>query len=102
MQRRWKIAFAGAVTAVIDAGLGVLFVLLVSGRRPRAWQRVVPVVRLRHPLRHLHAAVRAHRKLAFAGAGTTVVAAGLGVLLLSGSRRPQHSGPSPSRSRRPP
>ena len=86
MQRRWKIAFAGAVTAVIDAGLGVLFVLLVSGDRPGAWQRAVPVVRLRRPFRHLRAAVRVHRKIAFAGAGTVVVAAGLGVLLAGGSR----------------
>jgi hypothetical protein len=86
MQRRWKIAFAGAVTAVIDAGLGVLFVLFVSGDFSRAWQRLVPVVRLRRLAWQPRAAVRAHRKIAFAGAGATVVAAGLGVLLLSGSR----------------
>ena len=86
MQRRWKIAFAGAVTAVIDAGLGVLFVLLVSGDLSRAWQRLVPVVYLRRLVRQPRAAVRAHRKIAFAGAGATVVAVGLGVLLLSGSR----------------
>ena len=86
MQRRWKTAFAGAVTAVVDAALGVLFVLLVSGGLPRAWQRVVPVVRLRRPVRPVRAAVRAHRKIAFAAAGTAVVAAGLGVLLVSGSQ----------------
>jgi Protein of unknown function (DUF3048) N-terminal domain/Protein of unknown function (DUF3048) C-terminal domain len=86
MQRRWKIAFAGAVTAVIDAGLGVLFVLFVSGDFSRAWQRLVPVVHLRRLAWQPRAAVRAHRKIAFAGAGATVVAAGLGVLLLSGSR----------------
>jgi hypothetical protein len=86
MQRRWKIAFAGAVTAVIDAGLGVLFVLFVSGDFSRAWQRLVPVVHLRRPAWQPRAAVRAHRKIAFAGAGATVVAVGLGVLLLSGSR----------------
>jgi hypothetical protein len=86
MQRRWRIAFAGAVTAVIDAGLGVLFVLFVSGDFSRAWQRLVPVVHLRRLAWQLRAAVRAHRKIAFAGAGATVVAAGLGVLLLSGSQ----------------
>ena len=86
MQRRWKTAFAGAGTAVVDAALGVLFVLLVSRGRPSAWQRVVAVVRLRHPVRPVRAAVRAHRKIAFAGAGTAVVAAGLGVLLLSGGQ----------------
>ena len=86
MQRRWKIAFAGAVTAVIDAGLGVLFVLFVSGDFSRARQRLVPVVHLRRLAWQPRAAVRAHRKIAFAGAGATVVAVGLGVLLLSGSR----------------
>jgi len=86
MQRRWKIAFAGAVTAVIDAGLGVLFVLLVSGDFSRARQRLVPVVHLRRLAWQPRAAVRVHRKIAFAGAGTIVVAAGLGVLLLSGGR----------------
>ena len=86
MQRRWKITFADAVTAIIDAGLGVLFVLLVSGGRPGGWQRAVPVVHLRRPVWHLRAAVRAHRKIVFAGAGTAVVAAGLGVLLAGGSR----------------
>ncbi len=86
MQRRWRIAFAGAVTAVIDAGLGVLFVLFVSGDFSRARQRLVPVVHLRRLAWQPRAAVRAHRKIAFAGAGATVVAVGLGVLLLSGSR----------------
>ena len=86
MQRRWKTAFAGAGTAVVDAALGVLFVLLVSRGRPSAWQRVVAVVRLRRPVRPVRAAVRAHRKIAFVGAGTAVVAAGLGVLLLSGGQ----------------
>jgi hypothetical protein len=86
MQRRWRIAFAGAVTAVIDAGLGVLFVLFVSGGLARAWQRLVPVVPLRRLAWPPRAAIAAHRKIAFAGAGAVVVAAGLGVLLLSGSR----------------
>jgi hypothetical protein len=86
MQRRWRIAFARAMTAVIDAGLGVLFALFVSGELSRAWQRSVPVVRLRHLARQPRAAVRAHRNIAFASAGTIVVAAGLGVLLLSGGR----------------
>jgi DUF3048 family protein len=87
MQRRWRIAFAGAVTAVIDAGLGVLFVLLVSGDLSRAWrQRLAPVVHLQRLAWQPRAVVRAHRKIAFAGVGTAVVAAGLGVLLLSGGR----------------
>jgi Protein of unknown function (DUF3048) N-terminal domain/Protein of unknown function (DUF3048) C-terminal domain len=86
MQRRWKSAFAGAVSAVIDAGLGVLFVLFVSGAFSRAWQRLVPVAHPRRLAWQPRAAVRVHRKIAFAGAGATVVAAGLGVLLLSGSR----------------
>ena len=86
MQRRWRIAFAGAVTAVIDAGLGVLFVLFVSGRRPGAWRRAVPVVPLRRLVRPLPTAVRAHPKIASVGVGTAVIAAGLGVLLLSGGR----------------
>ena len=88
MQRRWRIAFAGAVTAVIDAGLGVLFVLFVSGGRRGAWWRAVPVVRLRRLVPPLPAAVRAHRKIAFAGAGTAVVTAGLFVLLLVPGSRP--------------
>jgi len=88
MQRRWRIAFAGAVTAVIDAGLGVLFVLFVSGGRRGAWWRAVPVVRLRRLVPPLPAAVRAHRKIAFAGAGTAVVTAALFVLLLVSGSRP--------------
>jgi hypothetical protein len=88
MQRRWKVAFDGAVTAVIDAGLGVLFVLFVSSDFSRAWQRLVPVGLLRRLVRPLRAAVRAHRKIAFAGAGTAVVAVGLFVLLLVPGSRP--------------
>src|ERR1700752_3403825 len=88
MQRRWRTAFAGAVTAVIDAGLGVLFVLSVSGRFSRAWQRLVPVGHLRRLVRPLRAAVRAHRKIAVAGTGTAVVAVWLLVLLLVSGSRP--------------
>jgi Protein of unknown function (DUF3048) N-terminal domain/Protein of unknown function (DUF3048) C-terminal domain len=88
MQRRWRTAFAGAVTAVTDAGLGVLFVLFVSGRFSRAWQRLVPVVHLRRLVRPLRAAVRAHRKIAVAGAGAAVVAVWLFVLLLVSGSRP--------------
>ncbi|MGH3253918.1 MAG: DUF3048 domain-containing protein [Streptosporangiaceae bacterium] len=86
MQRRWRDAFASTVTAVIDAGLGVLFVLFVSGGRPGVWRRAVTAALRRRPVRPLPAAVRAHRKIAFAGVGTAVVAAGLGALLLSGGR----------------
>jgi hypothetical protein len=50
MQRRWKIAFAAAGIAVVAAGLAVL---LVSGGRPVASQRAVPVRHLRPPVGQL-------------------------------------------------
>jgi hypothetical protein len=49
MQRRWKITLAGAGTAVVAAALSVLLVVLLSGARPAAPKRAIPV-------RHLQAA----------------------------------------------
>ena len=54
MQRRGKITLAGAGTAVVAAGLSVLLVLLVSGGRPAARERAVPVGHLGHPVPVVH------------------------------------------------
>jgi hypothetical protein len=55
MQRRRTITLAAAGIAVVAAGLSVLLlVLLVSGGRPVAWQRAVPVRHLRHPVPVVH------------------------------------------------
>ena len=59
MERRWKITLAGAGTAVVAAGLSVLLVVLLSGARPVAPKRALPVS---HPpavpVRPLQAAVQ--------------------------------------------
>ena len=99
MQRRWKMAFAAAGIAVVAAGLAVLLVLLVSGGRPVASQRAVPVRHLRRPVRHLRRPVgqlgtgrrrmQRRRTITLAAGGIAVVAAGLAVLpvlLVSGGR----------------
>jgi len=54
MQRRRTITLAAGGIAVVAAGLAVLLVLLVSGGRPVAWQRAVPVRHLRHPVPVVH------------------------------------------------
>jgi hypothetical protein len=46
MQRRGKVTLAAAGIAVVAAGLAVLLVLLVSGGRPAARERAVPVRQL--------------------------------------------------------
>ena len=82
MQRRWKIAFAAAGIAVVAVGLAVL---LVSGGRPVASQRAVPVRHLRRPVGQLGTGRRSMQrrgKITLAGAGIAVVAAGLSVLLV--------------------
>ena len=89
MQRRWKMAFAAAGIAVVAAGL---LVLLVSGGRPVASQRAVPVRHLRRPVRHLRRPVgqlgtgrrrmQRRRTITLAAGGIAVVAAGLSVLLV--------------------
>ena len=54
MQRRRTITLAGAGTAVVAAGLSVLLVLLVSGGRPAARERAVPVMQLLDPVPVVH------------------------------------------------
>ena len=59
MERRWKITLAGAGTAVVAAGLSVLLVVLLSGARPVAPKRALPVRHLHAvPVRQLQAAVQ--------------------------------------------
>ena len=59
MKRRWKITLAGAGTAVVAAGLSVLLVVLLSGARPVAPKRALPVRHLHAvPVRQLQAAVQ--------------------------------------------
>jgi Protein of unknown function (DUF3048) N-terminal domain/Protein of unknown function (DUF3048) C-terminal domain len=82
MQRRWKIAFAAAGIAGVVA---VLAVLLMSGGRPVASQRAVPVRHLRRPVVQRGTGRRSRRRrrtITLAGAGIAVVAAGLSVLLV--------------------
>jgi Protein of unknown function (DUF3048) N-terminal domain/Protein of unknown function (DUF3048) C-terminal domain len=54
MQRRPTITMAAAGIAVVAAGLLVLLVLLVSGGRPVARERAVPVMQLRDPVPVMH------------------------------------------------
>jgi hypothetical protein len=54
MQRRRTITMAAAGIAVVAAGLSVLLVLLVSGGRPAARQRAVPVMHLLDPVPVMH------------------------------------------------
>ena len=59
MERRWKITLADAGTAVVAAGLSVLLVVLLSGARPVAPKRALPVRHLHAvPVRQLQAAVQ--------------------------------------------
>jgi DUF3048 family protein len=85
MQRRWKMAFAGAGIAVVAAGLAVLLVLLVSRSRPVASQRAVPVRHLRRPVVQRGTERRSMGrgwKVSLAGAGMAVATAGLAVVLV--------------------
>src|SRR5579859_64780 len=92
MQRRWKIAFGAAGIAVVAAGLAVLLVLRVSGRRPVAWQHAIPVRHVRRPVVRLGTGRRGMQrrwKITLAGAGMAVAAAGISVPLMlpqSGAR----------------
>jgi len=54
MQRRRTITMAAAGIAVVAAGLSVLLVLLVSGGRPVARERAVPVMHLLDPVPVMH------------------------------------------------
>ena len=54
MQRRRAITLAGAGIAVVAAGLSVLLMLLVSGGRPVARERAVPVMQLLDPVPVVH------------------------------------------------
>jgi Protein of unknown function (DUF3048) N-terminal domain/Protein of unknown function (DUF3048) C-terminal domain len=76
MQRRWKITLAGTGTAVVAAGLSVLLVLVLSGGRPAARERAIPVMQLRQlpvmplpvmPLPVMHDAVSARLLSPFTG-----------------------------------
>src|SRR5579864_8944699 len=84
MQRRWKIAFGAAGIAVVAVGLAVLLVR-VSGGRPVAGQRAIPVRYVQRPVVRLGTGRRRMQrrwKMTLAGVGMAVAAAGLSVLLV--------------------
>src|SRR5579859_7172265 len=91
MQRRWKIAFGAAGIAVVAVGLAVLLVR-VSGGRPVAGQRAIPVRHVKRPVVRLGTGGRSMQrrwKITLAGVATAVAAAGLSVPLMlpqSGAR----------------